>query len=512
MALMDLLVKVGVVGAVIVLTSYVVAYLSSPLKQLPGPFLAKFTNWWRFWNHYTQTHIETQQKLHKKYGKYVRLGPNVVSISDPNLIKRIYDTRGNFVKSDYYSINDAKQGPHIIPNLFSTRSNEFHSKTIRPVQKLYAFPNTYQIEHLMDKTIRVLCTQLEERFMEGSNAGKTCDLADWVSFYAWDILGETTFSKRIGFLEAGEDLGNMLKSAESVMRYFSVIGQMPALDQWLGKNDWCPIKFPDFSIAAGQCVDIFMERMKNLQENPEAVANANDFMNGFLKAKEEFPESVTDNEVIGYLILNILGGADTTAIVQKAIFYWILKNPSAHKKLVEELDAAKICYPPTYDSVSHLPWLEACIKEGMRMHPVVGHILERIVPATGLQLNDASSTVLPPGTTVGVNPWVTTRDESIVGENPEEFRPERWLQGKAEGKEEFEERLKKMKDADLTFGQGSRTCLGRPLAIFELFKVTSTLFGKYDMQLQQDWTINKQWFVWPHNIKIKISPREAGKA
>jgi hypothetical protein len=102
MAFLGLLVKAIALGATILITQYIVTYLQSPLKKLPGPFLAKFSNVWRFLNHYGQTHIETQRKLHEKYGDYVRLGPNTVSIADASLIKTIYNTRGTFVKSDFY--------------------------------------------------------------------------------------------------------------------------------------------------------------------------------------------------------------------------------------------------------------------------------------------------------------------------------------------------------------------------------------------------------------------------
>lgn len=82
----------------LLLSSYIHAYISSPLKKIPGPFLAKFSDWWRLWDHFCGTHAETQRALHQKYGKFVRIGPNIVSINDPDLVKTIYSIRGNFVK------------------------------------------------------------------------------------------------------------------------------------------------------------------------------------------------------------------------------------------------------------------------------------------------------------------------------------------------------------------------------------------------------------------------------
>jgi cytochrome P450 len=179
-------------------------------------------------------------------------------------------------------------------------------------------------------------------------------------------------------------------------------------------------------------------------------------------------------------IQQILGGADTLAIVIKGIFYHILKSPESKARLIKELLSARLSFPTPYAMIEKLPYLDACIKEGLRMHPVVGHILERIVPATGLTLSNGIT--LPPGTIVGVNPWVMHYKESIFGAKPYEFRPERWLQSEQEELGAYEARIKTMKDADMSFGGGNRVCIGRPLALVELYKVVATVFGKYKVR------------------------------
>jgi cytochrome P450 len=180
------------------------------------------------------------------------------------------------------------------------------------------------------------------------------------------------------------------------------------------------------------------------------------------------------------LLLQVLGGADTLAIVIKGIFYHILKSPASKARLVEELRSPHLSFPALYTAIEQLPYLDACIKEGLRMHPVVGHILERVVPSSGLAL--PNGTTLPPGTIVGVNPWVIHYKESIFGAKPHEFLPERWLQSEQEEPGAYEARIRKMKDADMAFGAGSRICLGRPLALVEVYKVVATLFGRYKVR------------------------------
>jgi hypothetical protein len=93
------LIQVFFLCAILVLFfSYIHAYLSSPLRKIPGPFLAKFSDWWRVWNHFWEIQTEKLKALHQKHGKVVRVGPNTVSFNDPDLVKTIYSIRGNFVK------------------------------------------------------------------------------------------------------------------------------------------------------------------------------------------------------------------------------------------------------------------------------------------------------------------------------------------------------------------------------------------------------------------------------
>ncbi|KAF2638795.1 cytochrome P450 [Massarina eburnea CBS 473.64] len=514
MAVVNLVTTVSILGVFVLLAHQIFSYLRSPLRKLPGPRIAKFTNLWRLKTHYDRTHVETQIDLHAKYGDVVQLGPNVVSVANPNMIKTIYSTRGTFPKSEFYSVNDAMQPDGtIVENIFGTRNNEFHSRQIRPIQKMYSLQSAQKLEPVLDNTFDVLCRELERQFMDGKNEGKTCDIADWVLFFAWDFLGDVTFSQRFGFIEAGEDVGGMLDTAERVMRYFSVVGQIPTFDKLLAKNRYFPFKFPDFSGAAGFCVERFSERMQNF----EAMKGNKDFLSGFLQVQQEYP-SVTVHDVIGWLIINILGGADTTAIVMKALFYHILKSPYTKNTLVTELKAANLTYPPSYASLSGLPYLSACIKEGLRMHPVIGQIAERVVPLSspGLTIpyphpDSDTSVTLPPGTIVGMNPWVVHRQAATFGSRPDDFIPERWMQGyvAGEGVQEWEGRVKRMTAADMSFGNGNRTCLGRPLALVELYKLVATLFGKYEIELEdpnQEWELHKQWFVWPHKIRVQMRP------
>lgn len=103
-------------------------------------------------------------------------------------------------------------------------------------------------------------------------------------------------------------------------------------------------------------------------------------------------------------------------------------NPSAQKKLQQELDEALgpnsttddlLNAVATSDQVKALPYLEACINEGLRVHSTSSIGLPRIVPEGGLVV---SGRFFPEGSILSVPSYTIHRDESVWGKDPEVFR------------------------------------------------------------------------------------------
>ena len=86
--------------AIVLLVLLKISYesLFSPLKDFPGPFVAKYTDIWRSVVAASGQVDKTNLKWHRTYGIAVRIGPNTISISDPNLIRTIYATKTNWLK------------------------------------------------------------------------------------------------------------------------------------------------------------------------------------------------------------------------------------------------------------------------------------------------------------------------------------------------------------------------------------------------------------------------------
>lgn len=143
----------------------------------------------------------------------------------------------------------------------------------------------------------------------------------------------------------------------------------------------------------------------------------------------------------------------------RAILLHIITNPLIYNRLRIEIDThianGTLSSPALEDQVRKLPYLQACIREGLRIFPPITYLRERVTPPTGDTLNGF---VLPGGVNVGFNlPGLLLNP--AFGPDPKVFRPERWLD------DVLPERLHEMERViELVFGWGSTRCLGIRMA------------------------------------------------
>ncbi|KAF5001839.1 hypothetical protein FDECE_10828 [Fusarium decemcellulare] len=499
-------------GAIAIATCLVlwslISELTSPLKQYPGPFLARWTNAWRLYQVWTQKYQWTIKSLHEKYGPVVRIGPNLLDLDYPELIKTIYSTDGKWRKTEFYHNSSTYIDGKLTYHLFSTTDQVEHARMKRPIVKYYSMSSVLAMEGEVNPVISDFCDHLERRFMEKENKDKRFDFGQWIAFYTWDLISNATFSQRFGYMDKAYDFDGTIHIADQVTDYFAMVGQMPFLDFLLDKNPIKRIGPPNLGNVTRISVENLISRLNNPGE-PKPTENL-DFLDHFIDAMKKSPDVVDTKIVTGYLQVNMLAGADTTAITLRAIFDFLLQNPRTLKKLEQEILAADFDKTEivAYNSARAQPYLDAVIRESMRMHPGVGMLLERYVPDSGLTLPDGS--FVPPGTGVGLSPYIIGRNKGVWGQDADEFRPERWLQRDDEDSEAYQQRLRRMNAADLTFGGGSRICIGRNLALLEVYKVVATLVSRYEISLadpNSKMQIISTWFPRQSGLECKIKKR-----
>lgn len=87
-----------------------------------------------------------------------------------------------------------------------------------------------------------------------------------------------------------------------------------------------------------------------------------------------------------------------------------------------------------YNEAAKLPYLDACCKEGLRLHPSVGFTMPRTVPPEGRYI---AGEWFPGGSRVGINAAVVHRNKSIFGDDADQYNPDRWLQDDAENMDRY---------------------------------------------------------------------------
>ena len=164
-------------------------------------------------------------------------------------------------------------------------------------------------------------------------------------------------------------------------------------------------------------------------------------------------------------------------------------NPRAQQKLQTELDEAlgpvmigepslKSSDPldsthyesavATSDTVKNLPYLAACINEGLRLHSTSAVGLPRVVPPGGLMI---SGRMYPEGCILSVPTFTIHRDPEVWGPDVDVYRPERWFE---------EDKKERMLLTFNAFSYGPRACVGKNLANMELQLIIGTIFRRFD--------------------------------
>ncbi|KAH7014186.1 cytochrome P450 [Microdochium trichocladiopsis] len=478
--------------------------LLSPLRSVRGPWLARFTSAWFACKVSQGSFHQVNRDLHRQYGPIVRYGPKRYSISDLNEIKTIYGVGSAFPKSSWYT-SWSEPGEH---SVFSDRSIKRHAYERKLFQASYAMSALVHYEAFVDNCANLLKARLQEL----SSSSKPVDMCHWFRCYSFDVIATITYGKRLGFLDRGEDVGNMISAIDGIINYSSMTGIFPGLHQFLaplvgflaggkGSGRRYLKKFTEERVLEGS-VNPEKPMLADGDDGPQTLSQ----LSKFLAKHAADPDNFTKDHVKSGCLVNIAAGSDTTSISLSAVLYYLLKRPATMAKLRAEIDDAtdrgELAENPTYKQSQQMPYLQAVIKEALRMHPATGLPLEREVPEGGATI---AGQFFPQGTIVSVSIWVAHRDRGVFGQDADEFSPERWLQNDAET-------IARMNRFWMPFGVGSRTCLGRHISMLEMCKLLPLLVRDFDFSLPEDlsgkeWSTQGWLFIKPVCFNVLVQPR-----
>ncbi|KAK4224636.1 cytochrome P450 [Podospora fimiseda] len=473
---------------------------ASPLRHYPGPFLASFSRLWKVLSVASgNTHLQ-HIALHKKYGPIVRIAPDEVSVSSPEAARTLLSAGKRFFKTNFYGVFPPPENPDI----FTEVREDVHAQKKRVANVPYSMGAMRELSPFIDDTIELLAKKIGQHIdLDGD---KTFDLGDWLHYFAFDVLGEVAFSRSFGFLDEGRDVDDAIKTIDNSQKYNGIVGQVPEVDFLLRRNPlWRFV--PWLSTKNALITRMALEEMGKRMPFEKGVGvkgpgGRQDLMasliEGHLKDKGRFGEG----DVFAVAHGAIFAGSDSTASTMQSFFWHILDSAPVYRNLLTEIETAvKDGTIPADGNISwnqsqNLHYLQACLKEAMRVRPAVGLNITRLVPPEGAELDGV---FFPGGTTIAANGWVLHRDKETFGEDADEFRPERWL--------EDEEKSKRMERYMFQFGGGSHLCIGRNLALLEINKVVPRLLRDYRFELAhpgRPLKANASFFVVQSGLEVYV--------
>ncbi|KAK5551098.1 hypothetical protein LTR46_010916 [Exophiala xenobiotica] len=461
-------------------------YDSKRLRQYPAPFLAGVTNLWHMQKQFTYQRWRSVDEAHKKLGPIVRLGPNELSFTDPRAIKDIYGHSSPALKADLY---EAISSTH--KHVLDVIDREEHARKRKLVANAMSMKMIEEYEHRVHEDILELvkqwdahCTSLPAPGVTSHPEEETIDARRWLNLLTLDMIADLGMSTKIGFVKSGDDVVTCEtvdgKTYKTHIEFG--IGTNQNLTSTMGLSwnmRWLTTKLlafhPGWKTGANM-TNWSHHLTKQRLARERAGEKLHDIFDSLIWTKNRQPVPHELGEITAEVALILTAGSDTTGIAVCNILMLLIMNPRCLDKLHEELTT--VCgdseVVPAYDELKILPYLRACIDEALRQRPSLRQGLPRVTPPSGMEI---AGHWIPGNTTVSAPCWTIHHDPNLF-EDPQEYRPERWLgEAGAELQKWF-----------FPFSTGARGCVGRNIAYMEVSLTIATIIRRYEFAfIEPNW-------------------------
>ncbi|KAK8165026.1 cytochrome P450 [Phyllosticta citrichinensis] len=388
------------------------------------------------------------------------LGNTVLQTIDPENLRAVYNTNFRDWGFGAFRVNSFR--PLLGHGIFAIEGPEWRRSRdlLRPafakseVSNLQVYEKHFQ--------------QLLKAIPASTGDDGVVDLQPLFFRMTMDSATEVIFGKSVHSLStdkehssAAEALGHAYEKAKSEIftnillypfgrwRWWS--GLMPAVNQVHAYID--PIV--EEAIATAQR-DAKVTADKQSYDQPEEKKKPYSFL-------RELASCASKDKIRGELLSVLLASRDTTASLLSNTMFILSRRPDIMSRLLDEL-APLDGQPPTYPQLKKLAYLDAVLKESLRLHPVAPTNTRTANRATILPRGggpDGTSPVyVAPGTQVVTSIYALHRDPKLWGRDAGAFEPARWLS-------RVDRRSPPHPYAFLPFLAGPRQCPGQGLAIAE---------------------------------------------
>jgi cytochrome P450 len=259
-------------------------------------------------------------------------------------------------------------------------------------------------------------------------------------------------------LEPGPEMDTFGRKIERVLangrqRYALVMMRVVPIERLSGSR-WVPL-FRQLRDLDDDLFALIASRRRG-----EHRPGGENVLDDLLAASHEDGSPLDDREVRDALITILIAGHDTTALALAWALAEIVPRGDVVDRLADELRRVAGGWPPEADHLPALEYLDASIRESLRLRPVAPFVVRKTMRPFA-----AGGREYPAGVVLCPCSYLVHRREELYPD-PDAFRPERFL-GRKFGPHEW-----------FPFGGGNRVCLGMPFALYEMKVLLATLLGQ----------------------------------
>ncbi|KAI0016878.1 cytochrome P450 [Xylariomycetidae sp. FL0641] len=430
-----------------------------PLSKFPGPKLAcmsyAYETYYDYWLHGRYT--RRIQQMHEKYGPIVRINPDELHCTDPGMRDDIYAS-GNRIRDKSQHFLNMMPGATSVGS-FATGPHELHRARRGAKARYFSRAQMLKLEdEVRDYTDRTIAKMLR-------CAGKgQFDLKQVFNCYTADIISHYTFGEPMGFTTMEGFEPNFATWVHSFTENTYLLRNIPGARALTSMT-------PHIAKYVNPSMRSFVEQLevhipryiKNALAEKEHGRLFSDLLDSPLLSDEDKSMYRLTGE--GFTVL--AAGTETTAAALSCISYYLLANPGLLAQLQGSLQGVDPMNPK-WTELEQRPLLWAIIHEALRHYPGLSHRLPRMAREEELVYDRGDyHYVIPKNTPIGMSPILHNHNPELFPD-PLAFRPERWLLPNGRHNYAMEKQL-------LSFGSGSRVCIGLNLAYCEMYLMTAAM-------------------------------------
>ncbi|KAI1819749.1 cytochrome P450 [Xylaria intraflava] len=338
-----------------------------PLRGIPGPQLWIAFPFLRRYLMIRGTGEAKIRELHDRYGEVVRVEANEVYFLNPQAWKDIYGHgHAEFPKHE-------PEGLKMDPRKIVVANAKDHFRLRRAMLPAFSEKALSQQEPL----IRAYVDLLIQRLQAVSDPVNSINIVRWYNLATFDLIADLAFGESLQGLRTGRSNAWI----DSIVQMFAIWPMFEAVGA-LGHVGSLIVLLLSPLIRHGERRHTAnAAKMANGRLNARKQPDRGDFMDYFLRSRGQ-AHSLSDDEIIANSGLLMVAGSETSASLLSGLTYWLLKTPDALRRVTREVREAfgseeEMTFVETR---ARLPYLSACMEEGLRMYPPVPFATLRRVP------------------------------------------------------------------------------------------------------------------------------------